>query len=164
MRSEFIKPVLIEHCLAALTPANALVCRVCLHTGLRIGDVLELRTVDLARRMTITEKKTGKKRRVCLPGDLYNSLVNQAGSVFVFEGRDDPNKHRTRQAVWKDIKRAARAFRVRGNFCPHSLRKVYAVELYRKYGDIQRVKRALNHDNDVVTAIYALADVLKSRT
>lgn len=41
---------------------------------------------------------------------------------------------------------------------PHSARKVYAVELLRKYGDTDRVRRALNHSSETVTLIYALAD------
>lgn len=38
------------------------------------------------------------------------------------------------------------------------MRKVYAVELMKKYGDIERVKRALNHSSEIVTMIYAMAD------
>jgi site-specific recombinase XerC len=47
---------------------------------------------------------------------------------------------------------------------PHSARKVYAVELLKEYGDIERVKRALNHSSAAVTMIYAMADMqLKSK-
>ena len=63
-----------------------------------------------------------------------------------------------RQAVWKDVKRAAAALRLTANAAPHSARKVYAVELLRKYGDIDRVRRALNHGGLEVTLIYAMAD------
>jgi hypothetical protein len=38
------------------------------------------------------------------------------------------------------------------------MRKVYAVELLRQYGDIDRVRRALNHGGVEVTLIYAMAD------
>jgi hypothetical protein len=38
------------------------------------------------------------------------------------------------------------------------MRKVYAVELMRKYGDIERVQRALKHDDVCVTMLYAMAD------
>ena len=65
-----------------------------------------------------------------------------------------------RQAVWADVKRAARAFRLPQNVAPHSLRKVYAVELLERYGDIQRVQRALNHSSIETTLIYAMADKL----
>ena len=56
------------------------------------------------------------------------------------------------------IKRAAAAMRLQQNVAPHSARKVYAVELLAKYGDIDRVRRALNHSSAAVTIIYALAD------
>lgn len=67
-------------------------------------------------------------------------------------------KHHTRQAVWKDVKRAAQAFRLKQNVGPHSARKVYAVDLMKRYGDIERVRRALNHSSESVTLIYAMAD------
>ena len=160
MKSEYINPDMVEHILYALTPANRLVCQVCLHTGLRVGDVLQLRTADLKQRMTITEQKTGKKRRVCLTASLLRELQQQAGKVYVFEHRTDPGKHRTRQAVYLDLKRAAKAFRLKINLTPHSLRKIYAVCLYQKSCDLKKVQTALNHEYDSVTLLYALADVL----
>lgn len=143
--------------LSALTPDNRLVMRVCLHTGLRVGDVLALQTAQLAPHFWVTEMKTGKRKQIGLPDPLLSDLRKQAGKLWVFPGRD-PRKHRTRQAVWKDVKRAARAFRLPQNVAPHSARKVYAVDLLRKYGDIAKVRKALNHSSDTVTMIYALAD------
>lgn len=140
-----------------LTYENRLVMRTLLHTGLRIGDVLELRTAQLKANFWITEQKTGKRRQVGLPEPLLSDLREAAGREWVFPGQR-PGKHRTRQAVWKDIKRAATACRLTANAAPHSARKVYAVELMRKYGDIERVKRALNHGGYAVTMIYAMAD------
>ena len=56
------------------------------------------------------------------------------------------------------MKRAAAAARLTANAAPHSARKVYAVKLLEKYGDIDRVRRALNHGGIEVTLIYAMAD------
>ena len=160
MTTEYLLNREVEHVLAALTPSNRLVCEVLLHTGLRLGDVLELRPEQLQAQFWITEQKTGKRRRVGLPEPLRRRLQAQAGEVWVFEGANDPRKHRTRQAVYADMKRAAKAFRLKQNVGPHSLRKVYAVELMEKYGDIERVRRALNHSSLAVTAVYAMADKL----
>lgn len=147
----------MEHVLAALTPANRLVCRVCLATGLRVGDVLALRTAQLARQFWITEQKTGKRRRVNLTDELLGQLTAQAGREWVFPGRN-PDRHRTRQAVWYDVKRAAKAFRLPQNVGVHSMRKVYAVELLgRSKGDVKRVQRALNHADAVTTMVYAMS-------
>lgn len=157
MKTEYILNEQVEHVLAALTPENRMVCRVMLHTGLRVGDVLNLKTDEIKSRFWITEQKTGKRRCVGLPGPLLASLRKIAGKEYVFAGRDGEG-HRTRQAVWKDVKRAAQAFRLKQNVAPHSLRKVYAVELLEKYGDIEKVRRALNHSSLEVTLIYAMAD------
>ncbi len=158
MKTEYLLDKEVDMILAALTPANRLVMRVCLTTGLRIGDVLSLKTAQLAPHFWITEKKTHKRKQVGLPEPLLSDLRKQAGEVWVFPGRDG-RKPRTRQAVWKDVKRAARAFRLPQNVAPHSARKVYAVDLLQKYGEISRVKKALNHSSESVTMIYALADL-----
>ena len=157
MKTEYLLDREVDLILAALTPENRLVMRTCLATGLRIGDVLKLTPDRLKPHFWVTEEKTGKKRQVGLPEPLLSDLKKAAGKYWVFPGRD-PKKHRTRQAVWKDVKRAAAAFRLPQNVGPHSARKVYAVDLMQKYGDIAKVKRALNHSSESVTMIYALAD------
>ena len=158
MKTEYLLHREVGHVLAALMPQNRLIARVCLHTGLRVGDVVALRTQDLGLQMMITEAKTKKRRRVGLPADLLAAIRDQAGAEWAFPGRS--GGHKTRQAVWADVKRAARAFRLPQNVAPHSLRKVYAVDLLERYGDLERVKRALNHSSIETTLIYAMADKL----
>ena len=160
MKTEYLLHREVEHVLAALMPVNRVVMRVCIHTGLRVGDVLALRTDQIAPRFWVTEQKTKKRRIVGLPADLLVDMRKIAGKKYVFEHSNDPERHRTRQAVWKDVKRAARAFRLPQNVAPHSARKVDAVDLLAKYGDIAKVQRALNHSGPSVTMIYAMADQL----
>lgn len=157
MKTEYLLQREVDLVLAVLTERNALVMRTALHTGLRVGDVLALRTAQLARRFWVTESKTGKRRQVGLPEPLLSDLQKQAGPEWVFEN-PRTGRAQTRQAVWKDVKRAARALRLPQNVGPHSARKVYAVELLAKYGDIERVRRALNHSSEAITLVYALAD------
>lgn len=161
MKTSYLLEREVGHVLAALTPSNRLVCQACLHTGLRVGDVLELRSQQLAPHFWVTERKTKKRKQVGLPAALLAQLRDQAGETWVFPGRN-PSRHRTRQAVWADVKRAAKAFRLPQNVGPHSFRKVYAVDLLRKYGDLDRVQRALNHGSVETTLIYAMADRLVS--
>lgn len=147
----------VELVLGLLTYENRLVMRLLLHTGLRISDALALKPEQLKPNFWVTEQKTGKRRQVGIPEPLLSDLKAAAGEHWVFPGAD-PWKHRTRQAVWKDVKRAAAACRLTQNVAPHSARKVYAVELLHRYGDIDRVRRALNHGGVEVTLIYAMAD------
>ena len=160
MKTEYLLNREVERVLAAMMPSNRLVCKVSLHTGLRIGDVLRLKPEQLKEQFWIVEQKTGKRRRVGLTRELLNELKMQASADWVFPHRTNLLKHRTRQAVYADVKRAAKAFRLPQNVAPHSFRKKYAVNLMDKYGDIERVKRALNHNSVATTVIYALSDRL----
>ena len=157
LKTEYLLNREVDLVLSALTPKNRLIMRVALHTGLRIGDILLLKPGQLRPHFWITEQKTGKRRQVGLPEPLLSDLQNFAGDQWVFPGRN-PVNHHTRQAVWRDVKRAATAFRMPQNIAPHSARKVYAVELLDRYGDIEKVRRALNHSSAGVTMIYAMAD------
>lgn len=157
MKTEYLLNREVDLVLAALTPKNALIMRTALHTGLRISDVLSIKTDQLCSRFWVTESKTGKRRQIGLPEPLLSDIKNQAGGEWAFEGRTT-GRPQTRQAVWKDVKRAAAALRLPQNVGPHSARKVYAVELLSKYGDIERVRRALNHSSYAITMIYAMAD------
>lgn len=166
MRSDWLPRGEVAHVLAALTPPNRLACEVSMATGLRISDVLNMRSARLAQRMSIRELKTGKTRRVTLPVELYERCLSQRGKIYVFEGRTDYRKPRTRAAVYKDLKRAARAFRLptKLQLSPHSLRKVWSVEqLKRTGGNIGKVRQLLGHSDEAVTLIYCMADELTAR-
>lgn len=158
MTTEYLLDQEVGHVLAALTMQNRLIVRVILHTGMRISDVLALKTSDLKPSGWYTEQKTGKRRRYGLPAPLLAAIKAQAGPVWAFPGRLSPLKHKTRQAVWADLKRASRAFRMPQNVGVHSLRKRYAVEqLERSKGNYKRVQRLLNHADMATTMIYAMS-------
>lgn len=169
MRTDYISSDFLSVFLWALTRADRLICEISLQTGWRIDDVLEL-TAEQARKalelkrpnIQIIEKKTGKKSRKQLPRELLSECLAQSGEIYLFPGRDDYRKHRTRQAVFLDIKRTAKKFNVKLNLSPHSLRKNYAVYMYNKYG-LERTKRELNHDNELTTLLYALSDEISAK-
>lgn len=136
--------------------ANAL--RVSVETGMRIGDVLALTPIQITHpTFTYTAQKTGKEATVSLSLDLWRELVLGMGKHWVFPGRD-PRKHRTRQAVYRDVKKAAMTLGHQGQVSPHSARKTFAVEL-RKAEGVDAVQKALQHTDRHVTDIYAYSDV-----
>ena len=174
MRSEWANPDAVRLILTALMPENRLALEVSMSTGLRINDVLSLRTEQLRRaydgngRVTVREQKTGKNRRVYLRKDLRLRMLQQAGEIYVWPGRCAETKHRSRTTVYKDLRRAASLYRIDGkkldaHLSPHSMRKVYAVNEYKRTGDLAAVQRDLRHTDPAVTALYALADVLDER-
>jgi site-specific recombinase XerD len=171
MRTDWVKKEELKHILAALMPANRLAVEVSLASGLRITDVLGIKAEAVReakqQRITVRELKTGKTRRITLPAELYQRMLFLAGRLYVFEHRNDWRRHRTRQAVFKDLKRAAKVFRaasgLKANVAPHSARKTYAVDAYKRTGDLKRVQKLLNHSDEAVTMLYALADELTAR-
>lgn len=158
LKTAFLLDAQLDRVLGLLMPQNRLIMEICLHTGLRIGDVVALQAAQINTKFWITESKTGKRRQVGLTKPLVYRIRAQAGPFWAFPSPQKPGAHKTRQAVWADVKRAAKACRLPQNVAPHSVRKVYAVKLLEKYGDIGKVQRALNHSSVAVTLIYAMAD------
>lgn len=169
MRADWAPRHVMELLLTAMMPENRLALEVSMATGLRMGDVLAIRTEQARKgRFTIAEEKTGKHRRVYIPLKLRERMFRQAGRFFVWEGRLDAKKHRTRQAVYKDLVRVAKLYRIDGrkikaHISTHTGRKIWAVEMYQRTGSLQKVQALLNHENESVTLLYALADVLTER-
>lgn len=168
MRTDAVNDDVMRGLLMALTPANRLAILVSMTTGLRIGDVLSLKTIQVQRgKFGIVEQKTGKRRQVRLGAALQAQILGTcAGKVWAFPGRLHPHtQHRTRQAVYKDLRRAADLFRLPAGLivAPHSARKIYAVKEYRRTCDIRHVQRLLNHSAEAVTILYAMADQITAR-
>ena len=131
---------------------------------MRISDVLSLKTEQLQKeRFTVTEQKTGKTRRLRLPEKLRRDCLKISGDIFIFPHRTNKWKHRTRQAVWKDLRKASTMLRLKGNASPHSLRKTYARTLRKEGFSLSQIQKALNHSDPTLTVIYALADELAMR-
>lgn len=137
---------------------------IAVESGLRIDDVLSLPASAAEKQsFTVTEKKTGKRRHIRWHSDtrkFAQSYAQSHGKTFLFPHRTKADRHRTRQAVWKDLKRASSLFRFDFNFAPHSLRKYRAVEIYRRTGSLEKVKAEFLHEDIAVTVLYALADFL----
>jgi integrase len=164
MRSEWVEPSEIAFILRALTAKNRLACKVSLFTGLRINDVLAIPTAKWRKqRFTVYEQKTGKPHRVRLPKEIFYEGLEIAGQHYVFENRLNGRRHRTRQAVFKDLRRACDLLRIRENVTPHSMRKSFAVAYFMKCGNIKTVQKLLNHSSEAVTMIYAMANIIDRR-
>ncbi|MBQ9846055.1 MAG: tyrosine-type recombinase/integrase [Oscillospiraceae bacterium] len=164
MRADFIDRKTATAVFKQMQPINRLICEVCMDTGLRVDDVCSLHTNDVLTAvskngwLTVKEMKTGKVRKVHLAKKQLEKLLFVAGELYVFEHRNDSYKHRTRQTVWKDLARSAKSLREQGvSVSPHSLRKLYAVELFEKSGDLAKVQKDLNHDNLNTTVIYCMS-------
>lgn len=138
---------------------NSLALRTCLETGWRVDDVLHLKTADLrGRTLSCVAMKTGKPDSKVISADLAKRLKQIANNGRLFDGRFG-DKPRTRQAVWRDVKKAAKRLKLDGNIAPHSARKTYAVEDFKDNG-LATTMKDLQHDRVSTTLIYAFADLI----
>lgn len=168
IKAEWLSDRALHLALTALMPSNRLVLELCICTGLRVGDAVNLTVKQIQNgRPVVTEAKTRKKRRIYIPEFLQQKILSYQkaafpGAKYAFPHRLRPKTdHKTRQSVYKDCRRAADALRLDANFTPHTTRKVYAVRDFAATGDLSRVQRDLNHSDPSVTLIYAMADKIR---
>ena len=161
MRTDYLNPQLYNRLYAVMTYDNVLAMRIALETGLRIDDVLSLRYEQIkGRTVRGTAEKTGKEFKKVLSADLAKRLQLEKGKKgYIFPHRTKPNAHRTRQAVWANMKKAADIMGVKLNAAPHSARKTYAVEVFKDKG-INAAQKELQHDRISTTMIYAFSNLL----
>lgn len=161
MKSDYIKLSVYNRIFNYMQYENALCLRLCLETGLRVGDALKVKAEDIdGRTISYVAEKTGKAGKKVITQRLANDLKRLAGgSGYCFKGRFGGKKHRTRQAVWNDVKKAAKLAGIPANVSPHSTRKTYAVGLYHDKGIIA-TEQELQHDRLDTTLLYAFSDML----
>ncbi len=163
MRSDYLKPELYGVLEKVMQRENVLAMRVAVETGLRIDDVLSMRWSDFKRggRFEYVAKKTGKRGTKTISRALKSELfARKADGEYVFPGRKR-GRHRTRQAVWKDMVQACNKMGITQNGTPHSARKTYAVQLRKEEG-LAAVQRELQHTSSTTTMIYAFADLARA--
>lgn len=160
MQSIYIDNEILSKLRGAMTPAAWLVFWLSSETGLRVGDCVGLRRDSLSQgKIFYVAEKTGKPGSAKISVELYRALHSRViDSPWVFPSPKDPRKHLTRQAVWYRIKKAC--YRVGidpEGISPHSMRKHFAVETFKRSG-LKATQEALQHDRAITTELYALSD------
>jgi len=165
LRSDYVNAEIWAKILPRLTEANRLACRCALETGLRVGDVLKIRPRDISGcTLSYRAEKTDKRGKKALSAALAKELrKNACGSKWCFPSPKNPENHRSRQAVWKDVKKAAGELGLALHISPHSARKTYAVNTLHEFG-IDRVQDELQHSSRSTTAVYAYSDIMREGT
>lgn len=145
-----------------MKPINALALRISLYTGLRIGDVLKIQWRDIiGNQIKVIAEKTKKVDYFYVNGDLLRDIdrLCPVGGRFIFPGRGKTG-HRTRQAVFIDMRNAAESLKVLEHATPHSARKTFAVGLRKSGAPEKDIQKALQHSSRATTKIYSRSDRL----
>lgn len=148
-RTRPITPSELRRLITALPDGAALAVRISADTGLRISDVLSIRTADLARTMRVTERKTGKQRRV----QLRPATLRAAKAYAACYGRDKVIP-RNRSTIYRQISRAASDLGMQ-HVSMHSIRKLYARQYCKAHG-LAATQREMQHNYISTTLLYVL--------
>ncbi len=140
-------------------------------SGLRVSELCSLKIADLDReRGIVSVRGKGDKRRLVPVGEVALDLID----VYVRDGRKDKpgptlflspsGRAMTRQAMWKIIKRYARAAGVTAPVSPHKMRHSFATHLLQGGADLRAVQSMLCHADLGTTEILPYARRTRSRS
>jgi site-specific recombinase XerD len=129
-------------------------------SGLRIGELLNLKLndLDLERNMIYVKQGKGRKDRNCSLGQrirpmLLNYAQTYQPKVYLFEG-DEEGKPYNASSVRNFLKRSCAAAKISKHITPHTLRHTYATHLLENGVDVRYIQELLGHSRPETTMIY----------
>lgn len=160
-----------------LSASDRYLCELLRATGFRVDDVLESVNLNWAFAdlgiVVIAEKKTNKIREYAANGwtmtllrsfrEAYGLDTKYTSSnwLYLVPSRRNYATHLHRTTIYRHFKTACKKAGLEDKgYTIHSLRKNFAVDLYRNSRSLLKVQSALNHDRVETTMIY-LMDALE---
>ena len=130
-----------------------------INTGLRISDILNLYAGDVRGKthITITEKKTGKNKRLLLnapfKAELDEYILDMTDEEPLFKSQKGVNKPICGIRAWGILKEAAKQCGLE-EIGTHTLRKTFGYHFYQQYKDVAMLQYIFNHSSPSVTMRY----------
>lgn len=134
-------------------PRAALLIKVLANTGVRVSELIELRTANLDIGYQDIVSKAHKQRRIYFPKQLVSDILGRCGKVYICESRYG-GQYTTRgvSAVLQDCAKGSGV--PKEVLHPHSFRHFFAKMFLKSNNDITLLGDLLGHSNISTTAIY----------
>ena len=164
-KSKILSQAEYESLLEVVPHKYAVLLRLLMLSGFRIGECLSLRTEDLMESSVLVRKCSTKGRRstreVPLPPDLMNELKEMSkGAEYIFESTHKPNQPLTRQSCDYIFRNACKDLGIEG-FSLHGTRRFFIHTLHHKNIPLKVIQTAVGHSEMRSTAAYI--DVTESQ-
>lgn len=129
-----------------------------INSGLRIGDIIQLKVKDVQGwHIRVKEQKTSKTRTFRMTKPLKNAMREYVKDKplhhYIFQSREGHNKSITSGQVWNIIKEAADFLGI-DNIGTHSMRKTYGYHHYKQFKDVAALMETFNHASPMITLRY----------
>lgn len=127
-----------------------------INSGLRISDLLKLKTEDLRgkKSIKIQEKKTKKPRTIYFDSiyEEVQSYIAENPSEWMFPSRQGTNPISTTQA-YRQLVKAGEMVDMQ-SIGTHTMRKTFGFWHYKQHGNIALLQGILNHSSSQITLRY----------
>ncbi|WP_337019747.1 tyrosine-type recombinase/integrase [Oceanobacillus massiliensis] len=128
-----------------------------INTGLRVSDLLRLKTVDMykKKKVIIKEGKTKKPRTIQL-NNIYDEVqeyIKGSDSVWMFPSRKGDKPISTTQA-YRQLNKAATMVDIDEGIGTHTMRKTFGYWHYKQFKDVAELQMILNHSHPKITLKY----------
>lgn len=141
-----------------------------INTGLRVGDILELKVLDIKDKshITIVEQKTGKNKRFFinekLKAAIDSYIYTMSNETYLFQSRKGTNKPISRVQAYRILNKAAKALHIT-EIGTHTMRKTFGFWHYHQFSDIAILQDIFNHSSQSITLKYiGITDDIKDAT
>ncbi|MFJ8240807.1 tyrosine-type recombinase/integrase [Bacillus tropicus] len=128
-----------------------------INTGLRVGDLLKLKTSDVKKKkkIVIQEGKTKKPRTIKLDNiyDEVQAYANTVESDWLFPSRKGDKPITTTQA-YRQLNKASEMADITEGVGTHTMRKTFGYWFYKQYKDVAKLQAILNHSHPQITLTY----------
>lgn len=130
-----------------------LIAKVIGNTGVRVSELIKLKSSDLEKGYADIIGKGGKHRRIYFPESLIKDIKDICGSEYIVENRQ--KKQITTRGVSGILKNAGqKAGLPKEVMHPHSFRHFFAKQFLKEKNDITLLGDLLGHSDVSTTAIY----------
>lgn len=150
MRTRAITPKELRQLLHNLTDPVRLAVMIAADTGLRVSDILAIRSAKLNQTMHVIERKTGKQRTVTL------SRKTLATAKEYARHGEENLINCDRSTIYRQIRKIADLFGWT-HVSMHSIRKYYARRFHAAHG-LRATQRELQHEYLSTTLLYIVDD------
>lgn len=139
-------------------PKHRLMVKLMYSAGLRVSELLDLRTRDLelSKGYGWVRKGKGRKDRLfviakCLNKELAEWVRGNAADELVFKGHRGGLSARTVQEI---VRKTTKKARIRKNVHPHTLRHSFATHMIENGYPVNSVQSLLGHNSPDTTMVY----------